>query len=333
MDIVEIGMEKYLCPDGRFDVFLWTGSSWKNLYKNNYHGYNFGSRKFVCDEKIYSFGGYGYWHQHGQIIAFSPKTGEWELISTAPHFPYAFSYMKEGTLHIYADSLILVELGWNKKITRSPNPYGKFFPTKSIPTQIEVKDFLIIPEFNALIDKSHHSLFLSDKQVFEKLKQSKRLVHAYVNLIALVEPDNGTSEYIHVPEKLPLYSKMPAPEKKSHPFRKPGLVGVMALAVLGLWYVFRKKWAKNSLPNRPSIDPELNDYLQKLAAFSGKILTSEQLDDILALTSIPSADTQRFKRFQLIKEINQEYRKKMEIDLIVRQRDPEDGRRYLYFIQ
>lgn len=73
IDIFEKGNKYYLTVDGTFLVFKWEYNRWNNLYTNQYTGYNIYSRKFIYNDKIYSFGGYGFWRFHGQLIWFVEK--------------------------------------------------------------------------------------------------------------------------------------------------------------------------------------------------------------------------------------------------------------------
>ena len=81
MDIFDIKSELFLIPDGRFDVFEWKNERWHNRYASIYYGYNFHSRKFVYNDDLYSFGGYGYWRTHGDLIKFMWNQNTWSFIN------------------------------------------------------------------------------------------------------------------------------------------------------------------------------------------------------------------------------------------------------------
>lgn len=67
-----------------------------------FYGNNFNSIKFSYKKKIYSLGGYGFWHKHGQLTYF--KEGlEWFIIKLKEEFEwdnYLFNYqLKEGIVY------------------------------------------------------------------------------------------------------------------------------------------------------------------------------------------------------------------------------------------
>ena len=92
MTIVEAKDKKYLLPDGRSDVFEWRNGNWVNLYNFFHHGYNYGSYKFVFNDEIYSFGGYGFWRPHGDLIKFLWDRNEWEIVSYGNGDPEGLGY-------------------------------------------------------------------------------------------------------------------------------------------------------------------------------------------------------------------------------------------------
>jgi hypothetical protein len=70
----------------RFDVLLWSGSEWVNLYKGYAAGFNCRNDFFIRDGKLYSYGKYGFWQAHSEILNFNFKSGTWENL-TARYLP------------------------------------------------------------------------------------------------------------------------------------------------------------------------------------------------------------------------------------------------------
>lgn len=92
-----VGKRIWMSIDGRFDVFEWTGSKWVNLYKGTHHGYNHKSERFTFRDKLFSYRGYGFWREHGEIIEFLPQNGGLayhSIISpaggTGPYFDWVY---------------------------------------------------------------------------------------------------------------------------------------------------------------------------------------------------------------------------------------------------
>jgi len=83
---------------------------------------------------------------------------------------------------------------------------------------------------------------------------------------------------------------------------------------------------------RPTPPPDLQPLLVKLQAHCDQAIETSQLDDVLGARELDTDETRRARRARLIKEINHWSQDALDLDVIVRQRDPEDRRRALYFI-
>jgi hypothetical protein len=70
--------------------------------------------------------------------------------------------------------------------------------------------------------------------------------------------------------------------------------------------------------------------LEVLLAFSGQLLTTEQLDQLLGIDQQANFDSKRMKRARLINEVNEQYLANTGKELIERDKKPED-RRYVYY--
>jgi hypothetical protein len=83
----------FVLPDG-------TGRIYKLRFNNDkielvrqdstkFFGYNFGFYAFTFLDKIYSFGGYGYWRYNGHLRVYLPKKGEWEIENLNREIPFS----------------------------------------------------------------------------------------------------------------------------------------------------------------------------------------------------------------------------------------------------
>ncbi|MBK8448707.1 MAG: hypothetical protein IPL42_01250 [Saprospiraceae bacterium] len=81
MEILETDTGKYLVIDGRLNLYRWNDVDWVNISKSKYHGYNHLSKKFIFNNSIYSFGGYGFWREHGDLIKYDWDRNEWETVT------------------------------------------------------------------------------------------------------------------------------------------------------------------------------------------------------------------------------------------------------------
>ncbi len=62
----------------RLDVLIWSGETWINLYQGNSSGFNCKAHFFFEDSVLYSYGKYGFWHAHSELMYFDFETGYWE---------------------------------------------------------------------------------------------------------------------------------------------------------------------------------------------------------------------------------------------------------------
>ncbi len=71
----------YALPNGTGAVYkLTNASSFERIDSTLFQGYNNHAVNFMYHDTIYSFGGYGLWHNNGQLRYFNFKKAEWELI-------------------------------------------------------------------------------------------------------------------------------------------------------------------------------------------------------------------------------------------------------------
>ena len=87
-----------------------------------------------------------------------------------------------------------------------------------------------------------------------------------------------------------------------------------------------------------NLEPELEPFkrlepIQLLLPFSGQLLTTETLDQLLGIDSQANLDSRRMKRARLINDINEKYFAQEGKELIVRDKKPEDNRYVYYKIQ
>jgi hypothetical protein len=66
--------------------------------------------------------------------------------------------------------------------------------------------------------------------------------------------------------------------------------------------------------------------------YSGQTIDTQKLDELLGIQDEANADTRKYRRSQIIKEINDIYLAETGSWLIERERDQLDGRKYVYKI-
>jgi hypothetical protein len=95
---------------------------------------------------------------------------------------------------------------------------------------------------------------------------------------------------------------------------------------------------KKILPKKKMEDPEEKpsqrlEPIQLLLPYSGQLLTTETLDQLLGIDTQANFDSRRMKRARLINDINEQYLAQAGKELIVRDKKPEDKRYVFYKIQ
>lgn len=81
VDLIKDESGLYAFSSCHLNVYKWIGSEWKDLYRYDNKGYTCGSRFFIREGKIYALGGYGYWHNHSDLLNFDLETGSWSLLT------------------------------------------------------------------------------------------------------------------------------------------------------------------------------------------------------------------------------------------------------------
>jgi hypothetical protein len=85
-------------------------------------------------------------------------------------------------------------------------------------------------------------------------------------------------------------------------------------------------------PYRSTPPQDLQPLLVKLQAHCGQAIETSQLDEIFGVRELDTDETRRARRARLIKETNHWSQDALDLDVIVRKRDPKDRRRALYLI-
>jgi hypothetical protein len=167
--------------------------------------------------------------------------------------------------------------------------------------------------------------------------------------------DMGSSPYLEIIGNV-LNDKLPSVEfKVLDPTQVPqkstegGYFGAMEAAEYGILYV----WAdilffiilaigmlivKMIDSKEKNLEPEVQpfkrlDPIQLLLPYSGQLLTTEALDQLLGFDSQSTFDSRRMKRARLIKKINQHYLAQTGRVLIIRNKMSDDKRYVTYLIQ
>jgi len=342
-DIFKLDQKYYLTPDGTFDVYKWKDSKWINLYKYNFRGYNFGSKKFIFNNKIHSFGGYGFWRKHGQIIEFLEDKGEWELLPFSEAFENGIASLNGKELQVIGtDSIYIYNLEKRTTTTlgesKIKNNEEDVLNLNTI--KLESYTFKLGNKPHIAFNKSNRHVEISQLSPFKYFRDSKAngITHikgdevvCYDRKLNLLGDYSLNTELKFFTEELEI-----DPENEKDSNKKDNYIFLLVILtfaglLIGLLslIVRRNKNVEKSIQKTNYSFPPL--YI-KLAQYSGQTLEQEKLDETLEISHIQSPESRRFKRSQLIKDFNQISINHNSSNIIQRERDPNDGRKYVYKI-
>jgi hypothetical protein len=343
VDVLEIGEDKFLTVDGMLSLFKWQQNDWINLSKSKFHGYNFRSKKIVYNGTVFSFGGYGFWREQGDLIKFDWKRNEWEtsLLLADEDIGNNIAFTKDEFLYIINpisrnqhidlskkhEGIYRINLQ-NRKIDILPvNP---ILNSLKFAVRLETKNYYLVSRDPfQIIDKRNMKAKLSDiTQILEFSRiRPKSLLWIHGDTISM-QANDSVAGFVHI-DLDSIYRQAPFPEHhiiKETQFSWIFSVLIMLIGgIAGIWYYKLKKI-------KPIVVNYNHPLIDKILVHSGKLLTQEELDVIFGIEYINPAETQRSKRSNLYNEVNHEYHKEHGTNLITRNPDPMDKRKFLYRI-
>ncbi|MEY3050361.1 MAG: hypothetical protein RLY31_146 [Bacteroidota bacterium] len=335
-DILEVGTDKYLLPNGMLDVFRWEGGKWVNQYTGHSHGYNYGSTKFVFDNRIFSYGGYGFWRMHGDLIEFMPDSKEWELLPFSKDLPCGIAYLTDFGIRVIGRSPNF-EIDIRKGVVRELG--DRFLSTErylnfhNLP--FENYTYLPVGHPRLLVDNRTGALYQSDQQrliYFGKydIDTDILLQHIVGDFVFVYHEEDSLIFSTSIEAELPFFTRIDLPS----PYRRIWFAGLSAGVILA--GAAAMVWIRRRKPPVPASDwptqYEDNEIINTLLGKVGQTLSQEELDMVLGITTIGSAENKRYRRSTLIKDINLQCKVSFGRELIRRLRDQKDGRQFVYEI-
>jgi hypothetical protein len=331
IDLFTIDKKIHAIPDGYFDVFRRENGRWENLYKGVYGEYNFGSTKFIIDGKLYSCGGSGFWRDVHTIIGFLPDKGEWELLKFSEDLPKGIAYTIKGKIRI---------IGQNKAVTANlSNGVYETLPRDSFPDFIIQNSKHFLETQNWLLTKDTSHLFITSKNQNNTysvpLKETPFLklymfdfLHIYSDSITVFSSDGKVHNFI-ISEAIPSASIMSG---DNHSYMIP----ILALSLCSLFLILWSYHKNGQTKEQPSIQALERKYKGNIIVdfipYRGQVIDIERLDELLGVHAEANPDSRKYKRAQMINEVNDTFIAETKQPLIIRERDKNDGRKYVYRI-
>ena len=328
----------HLIPDGHFDVFLWKEGKWINAYRKNDLGYNFHSAKYLHEGKIYSFGGYGFWRLHSDIISFNDKLGEWEISTDYEAVPTGVGIPGQGTINIISGTeLSTLNLKTGDINTCTFQVLSQFQFKTPVFTLIG-KSYTVFLEENLqlLLDRESNDLFTLNKGLLSKVHMLNKKDCIHVKGDSIFAYSTNLSEVFResMSADFDQYSPMICENEKAWYSYLP-FIGILLL-LIGFALGFKKFFTKKSQTTEQVSGDDLQENLgpfDKVRRAAGSTMTQDELDVLFEIPADASPETKRFKRAALITEMNSKSRLLNSKEMIHRIKDPHDKRKYLYFIE
>ncbi|MBK8356127.1 MAG: hypothetical protein IPL13_12390 [Saprospiraceae bacterium] len=335
LDILEVGNDKYLLPNGAMSVYKWRNNTWHNICKGANRGFNYGNKAFVHKGKIYSFGGYGFWRAHSMLIVFQEDLGEWELLPFTENLETLFGWLSpEGIIAFNNKKSIEININ-SQYIKERPDgfklDYAQTFILHWYTIDFE-NYYVIYGDKLTLIDKITGQHYESMQTPFRAYQSNgKGMFRIFGDSVTYFKNDMDHRYDLSAKDQIQFFEIVKKTRGDSYP-----LIMLLSLipVTIGAYLIYRKRTKNRSEAAILSDEtmPWNNKYLEALIFEKGKILSVDELDTILEIIDIIPAESQRFKRSTLIKEINRLYSGRHDVDLIFRKHDVEDGRKYVYQI-
>lgn len=336
-------------------LWEWQNDRFVNRYANQFHGYNFGAYKFVHNNRIYSYGGTGFWQYHPFLIYFDDLKREWEIMPYTNDYPdvegnnFSFVFTTPDALFVYfrderpfrptrpitplkTDNFYRLDLS-----THTWKALGAFridFSSLNDFYYIETQNYLCLFTdigYCTLLHKP--SLRLKEQIPLDfspmargsKQQIRRQTFHIKSDTVTVL---NRQFKPVGQVDLKTVYQAAKEPDHLAYqlsPTWRRGYSWLAAiLAMLGLaavvWWRYRMRTV--------AVEPGKFPYLP-LLAHKGEIISMQRLDQCLNIPQDASVNTRRNRRSQAIQRINRQYPDTIHIN---RERSAEDGRTFVYRI-
>jgi hypothetical protein len=340
-----------------FHLFEIQGDSLVDKYQDYNRGYTCDSHSFKREGTHYLLGGQGYWSNHVDLLSFDEFNGTWELQLTKNQPKDYFSFF------VYQNSMGIVSLlgevtnkryGLDVKDTKGYLLDWKSKEWKELEIVIEGLDLkeLAARDLIHYVQTQDYAFWASTngKRNFGWTlieKETGKIFH-----FPSMNVDMGIAPFLEIEGNVLTY---PAPSNQLKKLdldevrkkaKEVGYIRVKEEALFGMNYTwgyllfftlvaFGWVVAKKVLPKRNKKieqDPQIKkrEPFELVLAYSGQLLTTEALDQILGIADQTNFDSKRMKRARLINDINEHYLAQTGKELIVREKKAED-KRYVYY--
>ena len=358
--IYELGSKLYVQVGCTFDLYEVKGDTLVNKYVYFNRGYSCASNSFVRENTHYMLGGHGFWQSQMDLLTFDELHGSWELQITKNQPDNYFSqFVYQNSKGVFS----LFGTTFNQRYgIDSKNLQGYFLDWKTKTWQ-EIEVVIEGLSLEELAEKG--GLYYVQTQDYAFWASTSGLKNIGWNLIEKEtgkifyyeskNVDMGLSPFLEIKGNV-LHYIMPSGELKvldltqiRQKSTEVGYVRVKETVAMGVpptwayvlffvivalgWLVVKKTLPKKKIEETEELPSKRLEPIQLLLPYSGQLLNTETLDQLLGIDSQANFDSRRMKRARMINDINEHYLAETGKELIVREKKAEDKRYVFYKIQ
>ncbi len=334
---------------GQVYEFVPNTTTLRRIDQTYYRGYNFGSIPFIRKGKLYSAGGYGFWHYSNVLTSYNFDKGEWDAVIPRNEGPevineYGFNGYSSKEDVFYSGASTDENLFSDLKRYRIKQFFKYDFKNQQW-TELGVineellagnsreiywngtyfiqwalnKLYIIDPVANEIyVYKNNERFFVTNKEYFSK----GDTIYNYWS------DDNGGLEFFSVKEYLKNAEYLGPFYSRETPLLHYLLIFCIICAAAGSFWLHKRNLGN---AREGYFDPSEEKLLLALMKRQNKGgLNSQQVNDVLMLHT-KSFDNQRRVRVNVINKINQKMTHHYKItDAILRSTSAEDKRQSIY---
>jgi hypothetical protein len=360
----EKGQDLFVVVSCTFDLYRIDKGRLEKQYRYFNRGYNCGANEFARDGQHYLLGGHGFWMNQMDLLAFDEIHGSWEWIKTTNQ---PMDYHSD---RVYQNSKGIFSLFggvYNPRTEVDGLEYqGYFLEWKTKAWQklevhidgVDMADY--VKNAGAYFTESQDYVLLAS--TIGKPNVGWNIIEKETGRIFYFSSRNvdmGLSPYLEISGNILTYQApsgdmrtldLDAIKAKSALVGEVRLLGPAAtpsvfdqlplylivcvgLGGLLIWVLLARRTKGGSAPVPTTMEDapvSKASPIEVLLPFSGQLLTTEQLDQLLGIDQQANFDSKRMKRARLINEVNEQHFANTGKELIERDKKPED-RRYVYY--
>lgn len=354
----------YLYVSGLNHFFKYKEGIFEDMYRMNFHGYNFSAYNFFYKDQFYTYGGTGFWQNNGNLTYFNESMGEWELsFSTRDKIPvhrsmFELAFLRDNQLFFFIRERVNEKAGpvqYNQGLTpyaidlngpslkQITKPWEVTFSNEWLNfwfTFFETENYMLgINQAGngiRILDKKNLSYIdlankyipdLSVKLDKQTLNENIFIVYSYGDVVELI--DNQYVKYATF-NLADLFNKIEKPKALfTSPQKKHGTIagiGIIFVALILFFLRYRRVQNSKTIP----IGKAFSEFpFPELLEYANSSIDQIELDSCLGIRDL-SYNSARNKRSQLLKEIDFKYSEVLKIHRI---QDTKDGRQFYYRIE